>query len=143
MTIEQKQEITKRINSVCQSDKAKYGRMNVNQMICHCADQLRMAFGEVKGLYKENVDLVKIREMMVKGETVQTVDGLDQVAGQGTKPSNLENDKAILISYLNKFFESSVDQPFHFHPFLGDMDKTKWDRLVIYHLDHHLSQFGK
>ena len=143
MTIEQKSEFEKRINSVCQEDKAKFGQMNVNQMICHCADQIRMALGEVKGLYRENVDMNELRELRAKGKSLPTVDGLDQTAGQGTRPTTLENDKIILIKYIEKFIECGDDFSFHFHPFLGDMDRKKWDNLIIYHLDHHLKQFNR
>ncbi len=143
MTPDQKMEFEIRINSVCEKDKPKFGQMNVNQMICHCADQLRVAFGEMKGIHKEDVDLKKLRILIAKGETVPTVDGLNQVAGQGTKPTNLADDKAVLIKYIEKFIECGDDFPFHFHPFLGEMDKKKWDNLVISHLDHHLKQFNR
>lgn len=143
MTIEEKNEFVKRVNAVEQNDTAKFGRMNVNQMICHCTDQLRMALGELKGLHRENVDMAKIREMRDAGKSLPTVDGLDQVGGQGTKPTTLDNDKQILISYIEKFISCGDEFPFHFHPFMGDMNKEKWDRLVVYHLNHHLGQFGR
>ncbi len=143
MNEEQKNEFIKRINSVAQNDKAAFGVMNVNQMIVHCTDQLRMAFGEVPGLYRQEVDLKILREMMARGESVPTVDGLDQAAGQGTKPADLENDKKILIQYVERFFNTPDDFKFYFHPFIGDMDKERWDRLVANHLNHHLKQFGR
>lgn len=140
---EQKDNLIKRISSIQDTDTAKFGKMNVNQMICHCTDQLRMAMGEIEGLYREKVDMVKIREMRDAGKSLPTVDGLDQVQGQGTRPTTLENDKKILIDYIEKFISCSDDFPFHFHPFMGDMNKEKWDRLVVYHLNHHLDQFGR
>lgn len=143
MTIEQKEIFDARITSVNKDDKAKFGQMNVNQMICHCTDQIRMAFGEIKGLYRENIDMVQLREKMARGESLPTVDGLNQASGQGTKSTDLESDKLTLIRYIERFNESSSDYSFHFHPFLGDMDKVKWDRLIIYHLNHHLEQFGR
>jgi hypothetical protein len=143
MNREQKDEFIKRINSVEQNDKASFGKLNVNQMICHCADQLRMAFGEVEGLYRQSIDMTHIISLIAQGETVPTVDGLDQLAGQGTKPTSLENDKAILIDYIEKFVSSGDDYPFHFHPYIGEMNKEKWERLVIQHLAHHLKQFGR
>lgn len=143
MTIEMKNEFVKRINAIEQNDTAKFGKMNVNQMVCHCTDQLRMALGEIKGLYRENVDMAQIREMMAAGKSLPTVDGLDQTAGQGTKPANLDDDKTVLIGYIEKFISCGDDFPFHFHPFLGDMNKEKWDRLVVHHLNHHLGQFGR
>jgi hypothetical protein len=143
MTIEQKNEFVKRIISVSPDDKAKFGQMNVSQMICHCADQLRMAFGEIEGLKRQNVDLAKLQEMRTKGETLPTVDGLDQVAGDGTKPTEFENDKKILIDYLERYFSTDDNYKFSFHPYFGDCDKVRWDKLVVHHLNHHLGQFER
>lgn len=143
MTDEIKAQFVKRISAVDKNDTAKFGRMNVNQMICHCADQFRMMFGEFPGLQRQNVDLKKLMEMTRNNETVPTVDGMDQLAGGGTKPTDLELDKKTLIEYLNKFCECSEDYKFSFHPFFGDMDKIRWERLVIHHLNHHLNQFNR
>jgi len=143
MTIDEKNGFIKRVESVEQTDKAKFGQMNVNQMICHCTDQLRMAFGEVEGLRIQKIDFAALKEKMAKGETVPTVDGLDQLAGEGTKPAAFENDKMTLIAYIEKFFDSGDEAPFHFHPYFGEMNKEKWNRLVLHHLNHHLAQFGR
>jgi hypothetical protein len=138
-----KEEFVKRILSVSENDKASFGQMNVSQMICHCADQFRIMFGEIEGLKRQTVDVVKLREMAMRNETVPTVDGLDQVAGKGTKPTSLEKDKEILILYLNRFNEIDEKYKFSFHPYYGDIDKSQWERLIIHHLDHHLNQFGR
>jgi hypothetical protein len=143
MTLEQQNEFTKRINSVTAEDKPLFGKMNVFQMICHCADQFRIMFAEFEGLKRQNVDVVKLREMVIRNETVPTVDGLDQAAGGGTKPTQLQNDKEILIAYLNRFTKTGDNYIFSFHPYYGDINKATWEKLVIHHMDHHLKQFGK
>jgi hypothetical protein len=143
MTIEKRDDFIGRILAVSADDKASFGRMNVQQMICHSADQIRMSFGEIDGLRKQEVDLEKLKAMKLKNETVPTVDGLDQVAGEGTKPTELEKDKEILIGYLKRFVDTDENYKFSFHPYYGEINKVMWDRLVIYHLDHHLKQFGR
>lgn len=143
MTIEKKDELIRRILAVTAEDKANFGKMNVFQMICHCADQFRMMFGEINGLRRQNVDVVKLREMALKKETVPTVEGLDQIAGEGTKPTEFEKDKEILVLYLNRFTETDDNYKFSFHPYFGEVNKAVWEKLVLYHLDHHLNQFGR
>jgi len=143
MTIEARDEFVKRILSVDKEDKAKFGQMTVFQMVCHCTDQFRMMFGEIEWLKRQNVDLVKLREMMIRKETVPTVEGLDQIAGGGTKPISLDNDKEKLILYLYRFFETEEEYKFSFHPYFGLIGKSQWDKLVVQHLNHHLSQFGR
>ena len=112
-------------------------------MICHCADQFRMMFGEIEGLKRQQVDLSELQNKLLRKETLPTVDGLDQVAGDGTKPTNLEDDKKLLINYLNRFYTSSEDFEFSFHPYFGDLKKADWERIVLHHLEHHLVQFGR
>jgi hypothetical protein len=143
MTIKKCEEFSKRISEVSAEDKALFGKMNVSQMICHCTDQIRMSFGEIDGLKIQKADINEFREMAKRGETVPTVDGLNQVAGFGTKPKEFDMDKETLIAYLNKFLVTEEKYKFSFHPYFGVIDKNQWDRLMVYHLDHHLGQFGR
>ncbi len=143
MTIENRDKFVERILSVSENDKALFGKMNVFQMICHCTDQFRMMFGEIEGLKRQYVDVAELRAMSMRKETVPTVDGLDQVAGEGTKPTELNKDKEILISYLDRFMETDDQYKFSFHPYFGDVNKTGWEKLIVLHLNHHLNQFGK
>ena len=139
LTIGKKDELTGRTLAVTAEDKANLGNMNVNQIICHCADQFRMMFGEINGLRIQNVDVVKLREMAQKRETVPTVEGLDQIAGEGTKPTEFEKDKEILVLYLHRFTETDDSYKFSFHPYFGEVNKAVWEKLVLHHSDHHLN----
>jgi hypothetical protein len=143
MTIHNRDEFIVRILSVRADDKPYFGKMNVFQMICHCADQFRIMFGEIDGLKRQYVDLEKIKEMAIRKETIPTVDGLDQIAGEGTKPTELDKDKKTLILYLNRFFEADENYKLSFHPYYGEINKAKWEKLADYHLNHHLRQFGR
>jgi hypothetical protein len=143
MTDEKKNEFINRILLVNKDDKAKYGQMNVFQMICHCADQFRMMFGEIEGLKRQDVNVAELIEMSRRNITVPAPEGLDQVSGGGTKPTELENDKKLLIDYLNRYNECDNNYKFSFHPYFGEINKDQWDRLVISHLNHHLIQFNR
>ncbi len=93
MTIKERDDFINHILSIQPNDQAKFRRMNVSQMICHCTDQFKMMFGKIKGLKRQKVDLIKIKEMAARNETVPTVEGLDQFAGGGTKPAYFNNEK--------------------------------------------------
>lgn len=123
MTEEKANKLIQRILTVNLSDEAKFGQMNVQQMISHCSDQFRMMFGEVPGLIRQEVDLNELRHKAAKGETVETVKGLDQVAGEGTKPGNFEDDKKTLITYYNRFNETDDKFTFSCHPYYGEIEK--------------------
>jgi len=41
-----------------------------------------------------------------------------------------------------EFSEFSEDHKFAEHPIFGNIDYKRWNGLSIYHLNHHLEQFG-
>jgi hypothetical protein len=131
-----------RIDKLTLQHKALFGKMNVHQMICHCADQFRLAFGEKKAREYGRVDPNEIIALARSGKTAPTPKGFDQVEGEGTKPLDFNEDKETLKKYIIKFSELPADYKFSTHPYFGDVDRKWWESLVNYHLDHHLKQFG-
>ncbi|MCL6098216.1 MAG: DUF1569 domain-containing protein [Bacteroidetes bacterium] len=61
----------------------------------------------------------------------------------GTKPKNIEEDKAHLINLINSFNGKFPQNENPRHPAFGYMNKKQWGRLIFTHLDHHLKQFNK
>lgn len=143
MTKEEIQSFLDRIDQLTPAHKAKYGKMNAHQMVCHCADQIRLALGIVQA----DEDYIKIdpdtvKEIARAQKTVPTPKGLDQVAGDGTQPTTFENDRALLKAELHEFLNKPQDFEFPPHPYFGAFDKKRWTNLTRYHLNHHLSQFN-
>jgi Protein of unknown function (DUF1569) len=131
-----------RINNLKIDQKAVWGKMNVSQMICHCADGIRMALGTKNPKVYGNISRDEIIELAKAGKTVPTPDGYGQVEGDGTPPIDFESDKQLLKDLIKEF--SKPDEAFVFppHAYFGSMTREQWVSLVIYHLDHHLKQFG-
>lgn len=59
-TEQQAQEFFTRIDKLSPGLKPKFGKMNVNQMVCNCADFFRMAKGTKKAEQYGVVDLNEI-----------------------------------------------------------------------------------
>lgn len=131
-----------RIDKLTLQHKALFGKMNVHQMICHCADQIRMALGEKKSTEYGKVDPNEIIAIARAEKTAPTPKGFGQVEGEGTKPIDFNEDKETLKKYIIKFSELHASYRFSTHPYFGDIDRKRWESLVNYHLDHHLKQFG-
>lgn len=131
-----------RIDGLAIHQKPSFGKMNAHQMICHCADQFRMAFGSKKAFEYGNEDANEIKERARQGKSVPTPKGFGQVEGNGTRPSNFEEDKETLKKFMLEFRQLSNSYEFSPHPYFGDLPKGKWERLAIYHLNHHLEQFN-
>jgi len=141
MTEDQIDIFFQRIDKLTLEHKASFGLMTVNQMICHCTDQLRIVLGTMTLGDQGNVDPVEIINLAKSGRPVPTPKGIGQVEGDGTRPTNLENDKQILKKHITDFSKLPDDFDYPLHPYFGKIDKTRWTNLVVYHLNHHLGQF--
>lgn len=88
MTEDQISKFFQRIDKLTLEHKASFGLMTVNQMICHCTDQLRIALGTMTLGDRGQVDPAEIIKLAKSGQPVPTPKGLGQVEGDGTKPTN-------------------------------------------------------
>lgn len=142
MNEDQIRTLFQRIDNLQIDQKAAWGKMNVNQMICHCADGIRMALGTKNPTVYGNISREEVLALTKAGKTVPTPQGYGQVEGEGTPPTNFESDKQLLKGLINEF--SKLDEAFAFppHAYFGTLTRERWNGLVIYHLDHHLKQFG-
>lgn len=142
-----KSEVINRIEKINAAAPAKWGKMNAGEMICHCADQLRLANGTKQSKFIGNLMLTTVFKWLIltfmkapKGK-IETVKELKQGVG-GTKPINFENDKKSLIELVKNFDESFKTNKTVIHPAFGKMNHWQYGRIAYLHLDHHLSQFG-
>lgn len=142
-----KTKILQRIEKLNPSASAKWGKMNINQMLCHCADQLRLANGTKSSKFIGNFMLTTVFKWLIltfmkapKGK-IETVKELKQGVG-GTKPTSFEDDRKALIDLIQNFDESFKTNKTVVHPAFGKMNHWQNGRLAYLHLDHHLRQFG-
>lgn len=136
------QQFFERIDNLTINSKASFGKMNVNQMVCHCTDFFKMVNGTKKANAYGKINPMEATELAKSGKTVPTPDGFGQVEGDGTQPVDLDSDKKILKEHILEFSKFSEKYEFAKHPIFGDMDYKRWNGLSIYHLNHHLEQFG-
>ena len=100
------QTILRRINQLTPESQRQWGKMNVTQMLCHTADQLRLAMGfiEVKDqsnfISRNFTKWMALRMEAPKGK-VETLEEINQVEGGGTPSVSFEDDKINLIKLLN------------------------------------------
>lgn len=120
-----------RIDKLNAGQHPLFGKMNANQMICHCTDQIRLAMGTKKSTEYGQVDPNQIILLSKSGKVVPTPKGLGQVEGDGTQPTNLEDDKEILKQHILTF--SKLDNNFNCapHPYFGEIDKKRWKELIV------------
>jgi hypothetical protein len=122
--------------------KPAFGKMNVNQMVCHCADFYSMAKGTKSANEYGKVDSSAIIALAKAGKPAPTPSGFGQTEGEGTATTDLENDKRILKDHILEFSKFPETYEFASHPYFGKISYKRWCGLEMYHLHHHLEQFG-
>ncbi len=147
LEVSTQKEIKIRINSLNEKSIRLWGKMTINEMVCHCTDQIKMAVGVIPTKYVGNFFLNTIAKHLIllgmpvpKGK-IETVPELKQGIG-GSKPKNLDYDKNELLELTNNFNAIIEKNPNQIHPAFGKMNTKQWARLCYLHLNHHLKQFS-
>lgn len=144
-TEEVSNEIIARINSLTNETQAKWGKMNVAQMLAHCSVTYETVYTNIHP--KPNFFLKFILKSFVKKYVVTE---LPYKQSSQTAPyfiiadqRDFEAEKKKLIDFIVKTqqlgenaFEGKESVSF------GVLSKNEWNNLFYKHLDHHLSQFG-
>jgi hypothetical protein len=138
--------IIRRINNLTPENKARWGKMNVSQMLCHCTDGLRMATGEREVKDKSNFIFRTILKPLVihvlpmpKGApTAAEINPMRD----GTQPTEFESDRQTLIACIENICSLPESHAWARHAAFGKMNRRQWGLLAHKHIDHHLKQFG-
>lgn len=140
-------EIISRITQLTPENQAAWGKMNVNQMICHCTDGLRGCLDELDNKTDESNFLSRslVKWLVLYAiqipKDVPTSKRVDQMQ-DGTKPTDFENDRRILLEFIEKVTSKPENFAWSPHFKFGAMNRKEWGILCYKHLDHHLKQFG-
>ena len=140
-------EIIARIYQLTPEAQGLWGKMNANQMICHCTDGLRGCLGELDNKTDESNflsrSLVKFLVLYVMPipKNVPTAKRVDQMQ-DGTKPTDFETDRKTLLEFIKKMTSKPDDFAWSPHFRFGALNRDEWGILCYKHLDHHLKQFG-
>ena len=137
----------RRFEQINENSERQWGKMNVNEMVCHITDQLRMALGEIDYRDKSSfvsrtiIKFLAVYVIQAPKEKVQTLYELDPMKG-GTQPTQLEQDKTVFVEKLQMLCDRAPDEPLHAHGTFGKMSRRQWGILIYKHLDHHFRQFN-
>lgn len=147
LSLKDKHEVLNRISNLEPSARAMWGQMNVNEMVCHLADQLRLGLGIKEAENTGSALEEKFLKWLVlwglpfpKGK-IDTAKELKQGVG-GTRPTDFSCDIKFLKDLIEDF-DMSFKADGRRHPAFGIMNKKQWGRLAYLHIDYHLKQFGK
>ena len=121
---------------------AQWGKFTAPKMVCHLADSLKMAMGDLKVPSKK----LPIRFTPLKQLIIYV---LPFPKGAPTAPALLArapqewaNDVADVQALLDRAASARTTVSWPEHPAFGKLSKKAWGVLIYRHMGHHLKQFG-
>jgi hypothetical protein len=136
-----REELISRINSLNENSTAKWGKMNVYQMIKHCTLWEEMLQG--KKLYRQSFlgrlfGKIALKDML-KEEPIKP--NLPTVPSfKITDNGDAAKAKAEWLSLIAA--HGKEENTGFVHPFFGKLTADQAGRIAYKHIDHHLRQFN-
>lgn len=133
--------IRARLAGVTPTQSRRWGVMNVHQMICHAADPMRMALGEIPAVTQPSLMGRTLLRLVVIHTGMKPPPGRIKGPPEAftTKPGQWDIDMAACHHLIERMAAAKHLEP---HPFFGNLSVDEWGKLMWKHLDHHLRQFG-
>jgi hypothetical protein len=138
------QQILNRIGRLTPDHTGAWGRMTASAMVCHVADTLKMALGELPvSRMKAPVRYPPLKQLVVYWapfpKHAPTAPELT-----GRPPTEWVLDLAELQGLLRRVCAQGADAnaPWPAHPAFGRLSRRAWGVHIYRHIDHHLRQFG-
>lgn len=137
--------IIDRIESLTPITLSQWGKMTVSQMLLHCQQPIKVAFGTLQLQPKPLL-------AFFFGKAAKKQLTSDRPFGKGmptskqfkiTHEPDFEKSKRELIILVEAFAKEGHDAiKIDKHPLFGKLTPHEWDLMQWKHLDHHLRQFG-
>jgi len=138
-------ELVSRLTKLREDNPRQWGKMNVNQMLCHLSDAFLAVLGIRPAKPLDNfftrtvVKYLAIHTRMPWPHGVATTPEVNQMIG-GTKPVEFERDRERVLELLRRFVMPGTT--YARHPGFGAMTRDEWMLWGYGHVDHHLRQFS-
>ena len=139
---EDRREVNDRIGRLVRERRAEWGTFSAPKMVCHLAESLKMAMGDLKVAPKRSpIRYPPLKQLIVyvapfpKG--VPTAPAL-----LAREPREWANDVADVQALLARAASARTTDSWPEHPAFGKLSRRAWGVLIYRHMYHHLRQFG-
>jgi hypothetical protein len=136
-------EILSRVNQLQSTSQAKWGKMNVSQMMAHCQGPFEVFFGE-KQMKRRLIGVLfgKIakRKLFTSKPWSRSLPTAPEFVIKNER--EFQNEKMKLVDLINRFSIEGYNITEKIHPFFGRLSAQEWALFTYKHMDHHLQQFG-
>lgn len=130
-----------RVRALRPEHKPVNGTLTAHCMLCHIADQLAAALGELRGNPRASLFTKTLGKWFVLYVPVQIPFDRAKTVPEmlTTRPSDWDRDLARFEALLARLARDSHVVP---HSVFGVLSHKQWGILAAKHIDHHLRQFG-
>jgi len=134
-------ELVDRINLLHEQSAAQWGKMNVAQMVKHCAQWDEMALGKKK--YQQSFmgklfGRMALKDMMKDEPAKRNLPTVPSF--KITEHVNFAEERKKWLVLMNEYGSYAGDG--FLHPFFGKMTREQAGQMAYKHADHHLRQFN-
>jgi len=134
-------ELVDRINLLHEQSAAQWGKMNVAQMVKHCAQWDEMALGKKK--YQQSFmgklfGRMALKDMMKDEPAKRNLPTVPSF--KITEHVNFAEERKKWLALMNEYGSYAGDG--FLHPFFGKMTREQAGQMTYKHADHHLRQFN-
>jgi hypothetical protein len=137
------QEIRDRVARLSPERKGAWGKMSAPEMVCHLAESLKMALGDLP-VERKNAAIryPPLKQLIVYvAPFPKNVPTAPELVAR--PPRAWTADVADLQALVDRFVaRGSQPTTWVEHPAFGRLSPRAWGVLVYRHMDHHLRQFG-
>ncbi len=143
-----RQELLARLDRLTESSRRQWGTMSIEQMLTHCAEQIRICLGEKSCAPMGNALTAAVARFVLFNfplpnlRNLRTAPELDPALDKMTKPTTFPADRRALVELIERLAALPADTVFN-HPIFGKLNVDQMGKLAHYHIDHHLKQFGE
>ncbi|MHA7943107.1 DUF1569 domain-containing protein [Formosa sp. 3Alg 14/1] len=134
-----------RLDNLTETSEAKWGKMNVGQMLKHCQGPLNIALGNQVLVTKLNFfqkTLLSFYKPVLYNNKPWKRNLPTAKEFKITTPQLFPEEKENLKLLIETFSKKTDVKTWPNHPLFGYFTPEQWGQMQYKHLDHHLSQFN-
>jgi len=137
------QEIRARVARLSPERKGEWGKMSAPEMVCHLAESLKMALGDLP-VARKNLPIryPPLKQLIVYlAPFPKNAPTAPELLARPPRawPADVADLQALVDRFVARGGEATTWTD---HPAFGRLSRRAWGVLVYRHMDHHLRQFG-
>lgn len=135
-------ELIDRLNRLTSQSASQWGKMNVAQMLAHCAKGFQVPVGDltIRPTFLRHIG--RFFKSMALNDKPFSKNSPTAAEFLITDQRDFETEKKNFIQAFYKFSQGEHAIVLDRHAFFGPMKPVEWGIFMFKHTDHHFRQFG-